>query len=384
MAQANVTIIPFTGKTTEDFNQFEELLRGIIGVAGIAGPQQANFLHLHLKDDALSFFQQLPVAVRTDLDQSLAALRTRFGNNGLREIHVLKLENQKFDTKTDTPENFLVQLQALAKKSYPTPVIPAVAPIDAHAADAAAEAARFATETATNVTTLAEAETFKNNQIRRVFIKARPGWLRSELMERPAIDTIHDLCTFASRQITIRDICRKDDYPEDGFNQIENPVSDTLITVLSKISQTQENLQQKITDMSNNANKKPDNSQAKPHTAQSSISYDQQTPLGQLNRNPNSFRLRPPRFQSNNFQQRQQRPWYRNHQNQQTPQNLEGNQMFRGPSNANGWYNAGCRQQPGMNRQQNQYSQLQQQSQQHMPFTRASQIVCHNCGYPNH
>ena len=117
MAQANVTIIPFTGKTKEDFNQFEELLRGIIGVAGIAGQQQANFLYLRLKDDALSFFQQLPVAVRTDLDQSLAALRTRFVNNELQEINVLKLENQKFDTKKDTPENFLVQLQALAKKS---------------------------------------------------------------------------------------------------------------------------------------------------------------------------------------------------------------------------------------------------------------------------
>ena len=272
MAQANVIIIPSTGKTQEDFNQFEELLRGTIGVTGIAGPQQANFLHLHLKDDALSFFQQLPVAVRTDLDQSLAALRTRFIKN-MQQIHVLKLENQKFDTKTDTPENFLVQLQALAKKVYPTPVIPTVAPIDVHAADAAAEAARFATKTATNVTTLAEAETFKNNQIHRVFIKAMPGWLRSKSMERPAIDTIHDLCTFASRQITIRDMCRKDDYAEDGFNQIENPVSDTLITVLSKISQTRETLQQKITDMSNNANKQPDNSHAKPNKASAKFNF---------------------------------------------------------------------------------------------------------------
>ena len=68
----------------------------------------------------LCFFQQLPVAVRTDLDLSLTALRTRFVNNELQEIHVLKLENQKFDTKTDTPENFLVQLQALQKKHMHT------------------------------------------------------------------------------------------------------------------------------------------------------------------------------------------------------------------------------------------------------------------------
>ena len=59
MAQTIVTFTPFTGRTKEDFNQFEEKLRGINGVAGIAGAQQANFLHLHLKDDALSFFSTI-------------------------------------------------------------------------------------------------------------------------------------------------------------------------------------------------------------------------------------------------------------------------------------------------------------------------------------
>ena len=182
-----------------------------------------------------------------------------------------------------------------------------------------------------------------------------PGWLRSKLMERPATDTIQDLCTFASRQITIRDMCRKDDYPEDGFNQIENHVSDTLINVLSKISQTQDNFQQKITDMSNNANKQPENFQAKQNTAQILVPYDQQTPLGQFNRNPNPFRQRPPRFQSISFQQRQQRPWSSNNQNNQNPRrDFGGNQMFRVPPNANGWYNPVHSQQPGMNRQQNQ------------------------------
>ena len=108
-------------------------------------------------------------------------------------------------------------------------------------------------------------------------------------MERPATDAIHDLCTFASRQITIRDMCRKDDYPEDGFNQIENHASATLINVLSKISQTQENLQ-KITDMSNNANKQPENSQTKQNTGQISVPYAQQAQVGQFSRDPNSFR----------------------------------------------------------------------------------------------
>ena len=70
--------------------------------------------------------------------------------------------------------------------------------------------------TATNAT-LAEAETFKNNQIRRVFVKAMLGWLRPKLMERPATDTIHDLYAFACIQATVGDMCRKEDYPEDGL-----------------------------------------------------------------------------------------------------------------------------------------------------------------------
>ena len=92
------------------------------------------------------------------------------------------------------------------------------------------------TETTTKVTTVAEAETFENNQSRRVFVKSMPGGLRSKLMERPATDKIHDLCTFAGRQITIPDMCRKDNYPEDGSNQIESHVSDTLYKVLCELA----------------------------------------------------------------------------------------------------------------------------------------------------
>ena len=137
--------------------------------------------------------------------------------------------------------------------------------------------------------------------------------------------------------------------------------------------------------MSNNANKQPENSQAKQNTAQISIPCAQAAQVGQFNRDPNSFRQRPPTFHSNNFQQRQQRPWYSNNQNNQNPRrNFGGNQRLRGPRSTNGWYYPVHSQQPGMNRQQNQYYEPEQQSQQHMLFTWASQIVCHYCGYPNH
>ena len=89
------------------------------------------------------FFKTSPLATRQILELSITALRDRFCNPQLQELHILKLENMKFDSKTDTPENFLVTLQTKATKAYPDPDSPAVAPIDPHATDAAVEQTRF-------------------------------------------------------------------------------------------------------------------------------------------------------------------------------------------------------------------------------------------------
>ena len=73
-----------------------------------------------------------------------------------------------------------------------------------------------------------------------------PGWLRSKLMEQPPVTLVTDLCTTARQQMTIRDMCRKDDYPEDVFNEINNTVSKNLINALSKLNQTQDSLDKKL------------------------------------------------------------------------------------------------------------------------------------------
>ncbi|XP_063720115.1 probable serine/threonine-protein kinase DDB_G0278509 [Symsagittifera roscoffensis] len=148
MAHAQISVTPYGGTDAEDFAQFEQLFNGFIGVAGVAPLQQANFLQLHLRDHALRFYQTLPAATRENVANSLTALRDHFSNPQLQEVHVLKLEQTKFDLKKDTPENFLVTLQKKAEKAYPTPEIAIPNPIDAGAADAALEAARHARETA--------------------------------------------------------------------------------------------------------------------------------------------------------------------------------------------------------------------------------------------
>ena len=64
MAHAQINITHFSGSETNNFNEFELLITGAIGVAAIAAAQQANFLPLHLKRDALRYFLILPEATR--------------------------------------------------------------------------------------------------------------------------------------------------------------------------------------------------------------------------------------------------------------------------------------------------------------------------------
>ena len=125
-ALPQLPLTPFSGLEKENFREFEHLLRSILEVAAVPQAQQANFLQLHLRDAALRYFQTLPVATREDLDLSLTALRDHFCNPRLQELHVLNLENLKFDPKTDNSENFLVTLQTKALKTYPDPNPPAL------------------------------------------------------------------------------------------------------------------------------------------------------------------------------------------------------------------------------------------------------------------
>ena len=154
---------------------------------------------IHLRDAGLRFFQTLPDATRAYRDLSLTALRDRFCNPQSQELHVLTLENLKFDSKTDSPKNFLVTLQTKALKAYPDPNLVPVAPIDRAAADAAAEQTRFDQDTACNAEQLRSAQEARSTQIRRQFLKNMPGWLRAKLLEQPETTSVEDLCIFARK-----------------------------------------------------------------------------------------------------------------------------------------------------------------------------------------
>ena len=97
--KTQIKIEPFCGAEKEKFREFEQLFRGLIGVAAVPAGQQVNFLQLHLRDAALPFFQTLDAATGANVDLTLAALRDHFCNMQLQELHILKIEQQKFDLK---------------------------------------------------------------------------------------------------------------------------------------------------------------------------------------------------------------------------------------------------------------------------------------------
>ena len=275
MAHAQVSVEPYGGTEKEDFSEFEQLFQGYIEVATIPNAQQANFLQLHLRDNALRFYQTLGPATRANVPASLIALRDHFCNPQLQEVHVLKLEQLRFNPKTDTPENFLVNLTKKAQRAYPTPDLPAVAPIDGTLNGAAldADTARFHRETAQRQERIDAVNDNRNEQLKRLFIKGMPGWLRSKLMEQPSATTVQELCNLTKKQITIREICRKDDYPEDGFNEINDKVSENLISAITKLSTNQEKMEKQLNEMRSQITEQ---------------SNKQSNPLPEQNRNNNS------------------------------------------------------------------------------------------------
>ena len=348
MAHAQISVEPYGGSDTEDFSQFEQLFQGYVGVAGIANDQRANFLQLHLRDSALRFYQTLPALTRADVPLSLAALRDHFCNPQLQEVHVLNLEQAKFDIKRDSIEDYLVNLTKKAQRAYPTPDLPAVAPIDATLAGAAAVAdtARFHRETAQRQERLDAENDNRNNQIKRLFIKSMPNWLRSKMMEQPAAATVQELCNLARKQMTIRDVCRNEDYPEDSFNEIGDTVSHNLISALSKLTTAQEQIEKQLNEVRSELSDQRKMIQSRPQDGNGNT---QQSP--QLNSQNTG---------GNNNQPQQQQNHGNNAQSQWTGQGANQNNTS-GPNPGNGYQGNG---QQGYNQRRGRFGKGKKNGQQ--------------------
>ena len=275
----------------------------------------------------------------------------------------------------------------------------------------AAEQTRFDGETAARAARLQAAENFKEEQIKRIFIKAMPGWLRSKIMEQPPNTPVRDLCTFARQQMTIREMCRKDDYPEDGFNQIDTTISENMINALSKLTANQELMEKRLKSIDSAVKENVtniDSSFKENVTNQSSPSHIQAGQTGVSNvQQQNQFPRTPTYAQQRNFNRYQYRPSMPNPQvfnsnnrnfgyaqayNQARELNFRAPYFPRGYEPSNVRHQTMSQQYPAQQQSQQfqQYRQFRPQGDvrmprgPYMPVTRATRVDCWLCGYPNH
>ena len=174
-AQSKVTLPKKWGSSMVNWTDVVTLFRRIVDVTNIENNQQVGFLKLPLKDAALQLFHTVDKNTRADLELTKTALKSHFCNPNLIEIHHINLEIMKFNHETDSLEEFLVELQDLAIKAYPTPVDEPVAPLKNTVAN---DQARVDRENRANENRRKFARTDRERHITPLFRKTKPNFLR--------------------------------------------------------------------------------------------------------------------------------------------------------------------------------------------------------------
>ena len=80
-----------------------------------------------------------------------------------------------------------------------------------------------------------------------------------------------------ARQLAIREICRKEDYPDDGFNEVNETVRENLVNTLSKITRTQQPIEKRLQVLTSKLDSRQTNAPAN-HLTNSSQLLQNQSP----------------------------------------------------------------------------------------------------------
>ena len=144
-----------------------------------------------------------------------------------------------------------------------------------------------------------------------------------KMLEQPANVTVDELCNLARRQMVIRDICRNEDYPEDGFNEISESVSSNIVSALTKMGQLQEVMEKKLQDLSQNFEEKTKVEDKRPPS--NTNNADPSNRLRDFNQR------RPNQYRSGNFNPSSRGAHYRNrYPNRGSRGGSYNNRPFRG------------------------------------------------------
>ena len=88
-----------------------------------------------------------------------------------------------------------------------------------------------------------------------------PNFIRLKLLEEPEDATIQELCKKARQKLILRELCPVDDWSRDGFNESSSENSEKfLLTVLTKTSENQNSLDNRIDALTQKLNSPQQNS----------------------------------------------------------------------------------------------------------------------------
>ena len=231
-----------------------------------------------------------------------------------------------------------------------------------------------------------------------------PGLLRAKLLEQPENITV-DSCIFARKLLSIHNLCKTADSVMDAFSEMGPSVTDTLVIALTKLSTSQEAMDNRLNEMS----KKFEERNFLLTNQFNDFQKNQKQNRGQ---NSNSFRgnnrgnfrgrfrgynrgFRGPRlsYERPQWQTQNQSSYTPRQQSYQNfPQHIS-NSFFQPQSSSFQSQNQNFQNQNF----ENQNSQLQNLNFQpqlsfevftpdpnYTPYTQQTQITCYKCGYPNH
>ena len=329
--QPFVNLQPFKGTEKENLNEFIRQLESCIRIAGIADADRPQYLHLHLKGGALTYFDQLPDATRQDYDLAIAALRERYQNDQRIQLQKLVFQARKLKPSEESAQDFLLtDLQRLALEAYPN-----IAARNAAGGRPAVLAEDRAQERA--------------RRVRESFINGMPIKIRRFLMTQPEETTIQDLCAKAASRMIVDRLYPDDD--DNAFNEVSSSISPKqLLSGLQALSVAQDNLKQETSKISSELK---------------DIAQTLQPSINQLNQQ--ITRQNTQQTQHQNQKNRPNQNQQQNNQNQRR-NNYQNNRNNNRNNNNNG---NGNRRPPWQNNQNRNNA-------------RSSQRYCHNCNKFGH
>lgn len=199
----------FYGLPTDDWEFFRQEIEASVILNNLEEePHKLALLKMRLGGSARNMFLQLAGVNIETINAALNALGERYLNQNRRDLIRLKFYKRKLNSEKETVEDFLAELQKMARAIYP--------------------------------------ENERAVRVREAFIDGLPSRLkRKALNEQPGVD-VDQLCTRAARSLVIDQMVDRND-AVGAFNAVQGPERDDCSYIYKILGEIHDN-QRKMSD----------------------------------------------------------------------------------------------------------------------------------------